>query len=88
MDLLVLAGLAAAYAALAAAAVVSAMLDRARRDEVRRGPVRALAFAGGFLFVGQAVGYLVTAGEPGTFDSRVEAIPLLVSLPVLPLNSA
>jgi diguanylate cyclase (GGDEF)-like protein/PAS domain S-box-containing protein len=75
--------LAAGYAALAAAAVVSAMLDRARRDEVRRGPMRAFAFAGAVLFGGQAVGYLVTAGEPGIFDSRVEAIPLLVSLPVV-----
>jgi hypothetical protein len=75
--------LASAYAAFAAAAIVSAMLDRARRDEVRRGPVRLLALAGGLIFGGQALGYLATAGQGGIFDSRVEAIPLLVALPVV-----
>ncbi|MFN8168594.1 MAG: EAL domain-containing protein [Candidatus Nanopelagicales bacterium] len=73
--------LAAGFAMLAAALLVSAMLDRARRDAVRRRPVLALALAGGLLFGGMALGYLLTATEPGPFDSRVESVPLLVMLP-------
>jgi diguanylate cyclase (GGDEF)-like protein len=73
---------AAGFAVLCGLALVLAAVDRARRDDVRRTAVVLLAVAAGILWFGMALGYLLTAGQPGVFDPRVEVLPLLVGLPV------
>jgi diguanylate cyclase (GGDEF)-like protein len=64
------------------AAQVHASWERAGRESARRPWFRLYAVTGVLLFGGMAVGYLVTADEPGEFDVRVAAVPLMISLPL------
>jgi diguanylate cyclase (GGDEF)-like protein len=73
---------ASTFALLGGLAASHAAWDRSRRDAARRRSMVWLATAAAMLWIGQAVGFVVTAWEPGPVDMRVAAIPLLVALPV------
>ena len=75
--------LAAVFAVSAGAAALEAFLDRAGRDHPRAREMRLLAVGLAILWGGQAVGYVITAPSPGTFQGWVEQVPLLLSLPLL-----
>ncbi len=74
--------LAAFYCALAAAVLALSMADRARRDPARRLPVLGLALAFVLLMVGQSVGYALSATSGGDVDPWIEALPLLLAMPL------
>lgn len=74
--------LAAGFAALAGAALLWAGLDRARREGRRRRFVVLFTVGGSIWLFGQALGYVALADAGEAFDPRIEALPLLVGLPL------
>ncbi len=73
---------AAGFAVFAGSAMLWAGIERAGR-EGRRRPYILWFTAGTSLWLfGQALGYLIGAEADATFDPRIEAIPLLVGLPL------
>lgn len=74
--------LAAAAMAVTGVAAVTAVMDRRRRGTIRRsGPWLLVAIGLGLIFLGQAIGYLMTVGYAGPVDARSESIPLLLGAP-------
>ncbi|MCB9411489.1 MAG: EAL domain-containing protein [Actinobacteria bacterium] len=74
--------------ALAGIAGTVAAVGRRARDTVRRKNAWLLVAVGIIvLYLGQALGYLTTAGSGGVFDVRVEVIPLLVGAPLLGIGA-
>ncbi len=76
--------LAAAALSLAGLAGARAAVQRRRRGLHRRSLAWLLVAIGiTITYLGQALGYLLTAGSSGVFDVRTEVIPLAVGAPVL-----
>jgi diguanylate cyclase (GGDEF)-like protein len=73
--------LASGWAALSAVLLLLALGDRARRDRVRARPLRLVQVAVFLLFGTMSIGYLLTSTAGGPFDSRIEAVAVLVSIP-------
>lgn len=76
--------LAAAAMFLAGTAALVGIKERQTRDIQRRARVwRVIAAGFGILYLGQGVGYLLTARTAGAFDVRVEVVPMIIATPLL-----
>jgi diguanylate cyclase (GGDEF)-like protein len=78
---------AAAYGVLAGTAIVWAAIERASREPTRYPYFLMAGIGTGIVLFGQSLGYLVTSSLPGPFDPRVEALPLLIGMPVAAIGA-
>ncbi len=74
---------AAGFALFAAFAILLAAFERASRELGRRRWFQFAGIAASIWLVGQAIGYIATRNVAGSFDPRIETIPLLLAFPLL-----
>jgi len=73
---------AAAFGVLAGVAMVWASAERATREPHRYQLFLISGIGTGIVLMGQTLGYLATANDPGHFDPRIETLPLLIGMPL------